>query len=128
MKLLLDTHVLLWWFDDDARLGRRARGLIADASTDVVVSMASLWEIAIKHRIGKLPASVRSVQPLLDAERFTLLPIEIAHVQVVEAFGETAHSDPFDHLILAQAKVENAVLMTNDDVMRRYGVRCLPTA
>ena len=127
MKILLDTHALLWWLDDDPRLGRRARGVIADGTNDILVSMASLWEVAIKHRIGKLRANVKDIAARLPIDDFVLLPIKYDHLQIVESYRDAVHNDPFDHLILAQAAFEGARLMTNDALMQHYGVATLQT-
>lgn len=128
MKLLLDTHVILWWLDDDPRLGRRARNVIADDANQTLVSIASLWEVAVKHRIGKLRVRAADVIDRMEADNLQLMPIAVEHVKTIETFRPSVHNDPFDHLILAQAKIEQALLMTNDDDMRHYGVPCISTS
>ena len=126
MRLLLDTHVLLWWLRDDARLRPRARALIADSGVEVLVSIASAWEVSVKHRLGKLPESGACVVSEAVAEGFQVIPVEAAHVAALDALPRLGgHKDPFDHLLLAQAVAEGAALMTDDHVMRRYGVRCI---
>ena len=122
MKLLLDTHALLWSLSDDARLGQAARGLIVDPANDVLVSMASLWEIVIKARIGKLEADFGDIDRALEAQGFARLAIEPRHL---DALGRLPahHRDPFDHLLIAQAEVEQAVLMTEDRNVARYAVK-----
>jgi PIN domain nuclease of toxin-antitoxin system len=126
MKLLLDTHVLLWWQQDDPRLRQRARSLIADHRIDILVSVASFWEIVVKARIGKLEAD--GAKSWRNAVEEGCLPLEITHEHIA-AFADlpaiARHGDPFDDLILAQAKVEGAIVMTADRHMTRYGVRCL---
>jgi PIN domain nuclease of toxin-antitoxin system len=121
LKLLLDTHVLLWWLDDDPRLRRAARDSIARAET-ALVSIASLWEVSIKHRVGKLRASAQDVAAQLPRDDFQLIPVSVAHLGMVETFRDAVHGDPFDHLIAAQAIIENAQLVTADRVMQAYGV------
>lgn len=122
MKLLLDTHALLWSLSDDPRLGPAARKIIVDPANDILVSLASLWEIVIKVRIGKLDADFAEVDRALGLQGFIRLPIEPEHLV---AIGElpTFHRDPFDHLLIAQARVEEATLMTDDTQIARYPVQ-----
>ena len=77
MKFLLDTHALLWWLSDDGQLGRQARELVEDPGNDVLVSMVSLWEIAVKTRIGKLQADIKEITDAVQQEGFNLLDIGI---------------------------------------------------
>lgn len=125
MRLLLDTHVLLWWLDDDPRLGRRARNLIADPDTDVLVSQVSLWETAIKQRIGKMKVGPAEILPRLPEFGFALLEIRNDHLLALTGLGKH-HGDSFDHLLLAQALVEDAAVMTSDRKLPLYGIRCIP--
>jgi PIN domain nuclease of toxin-antitoxin system len=126
MKLLLDTQALIWWINDDPKLGSRARSLIADDRNQVLVSVASLWEMAIKHRIGKLEDSGAAAYREVQAGRFNVVGIEVDHLQALERLvTRSDHKDPFDHLILAQAIAEDAILVTSDGRMREYGIRCL---
>lgn len=119
MSLLLDTHVLLWWLDDNPTLSREARAGIADASHDVFVSSATAWEIAIKKALGKLKAP-DNLEEAMSASAFKELPIRMAHAV---AAGELSdhHSDPFDRMLVAQAKLENLTLVTRDENMGTYG-------
>jgi PIN domain nuclease of toxin-antitoxin system len=126
LTLLLDTQVILWWLDDDLRLGRRARALIAETDT-VFVSIASLWEVAIKHRIGKLAVRARDIHDRLGLDDFELLPIATEHFDLVESFRDAVHGDPFDHLIIAQAMAAKSPIMTSDDKFKHYDVRCVST-
>ena len=127
MRVLLDTHILLWWQRDKLLLGNRARSIIASPEVDVLVSMASLWEIAIKFRLGKLDVSSSDALRHAADEGFSILGVEAEHIAQVELLPQIAgHRDPFDHLLLAQAKVEKAALMTADRILTGYGVRCLP--
>jgi PIN domain nuclease of toxin-antitoxin system len=126
LKLLLDTQVVLWWLDDDLRLGQRARALISETDA-VLVSMATLWEVSVKHRIGKLAVRARDIYSRLNADDFELLPIAPEHFDLVETFRDAPHGDPFDHLIVAQAMVAKASLMTSDAQLRHYDVRCIAT-
>ncbi len=122
MRLLLDTHTLLWWQQGDRRLNARARRGIA-AADSVFVSAAVLWEIVIKARLGKLHASLDAVFDL-SADGFRELPIRGLHARVA---GELPphHKDPFDRMLAAQAQVEGLTLVTSDEIFRKYGVRTL---
>lgn len=124
MRLLLDTHVLLWSLADDPRLGASARGLIADPANDVLVSVASLWEIVIKTRIGKLEADFGEIDRALDTQGFARLAIETAHLAALAGL-EPLHRDPFDHLLIAQAEVEAATLVTEDRDIARYEIETM---
>lgn len=126
MKLLLDTHALLWWLADDAQLGPRARDLIADPGNTVLVSTASLWEIAVKRRIGKLEADPGEIMAALDGEGFDRLDIGTAHLlALTELPMLPEHRDPFDHLLIAQAIAEDATFISEDRHTPRYAVRSM---
>ncbi len=125
MRLLLDTHALLWWVDDDPRLPAKARKVIADAANDCFVSLASAWEMAIKSQLGKLTlaSSVRQYFPAqLAANGFVQLDIAFRHIARVESL-EFHHRDPFDRLIAAQALEEKLILVSADAVFDDYGVK-----
>ena len=125
MNLLLDTHVLLWWLDDHPNLSRRARDVIADGKNLVFVSAAVIWEIQIKQALGKLeiPKNFREV---LDRQGFELLDITVDHAYAV---GDLPlhHRDPFDRMLVAQAKVERLTLVTRDIRLRKYKIRLIKT-
>ncbi|WP_082766484.1 type II toxin-antitoxin system VapC family toxin [Paramesorhizobium deserti] len=121
MRLLLDTHALLWWLNDDEKLGRHARGLIGDAENDVLVSAVSLWEITVKLRIGKLEADIDEILAILPDQGFDRLDITDAHL-VTLATLPLHHRDPFDHLLMAQAVVEGAHFVSQDRNVGLYGV------
>lgn len=122
MKFLLDTHALLWWLADDDQLGPQARELVADPGNDVLVSMVSLWEIAVKTRIGKLQADIKEIIDAVQREGFTLLDIGVAHLLTLA--GLPMHDrDPFDHLLIAQAITEKATFVSEDRNLSRYLVR-----
>lgn len=124
MKVLLDTHALLWWLADDARLGRHARTLIADPGNVVLVSAASLWEIVVKVRIGKLEADVAEIAQAIDRDGFDLLSITPAHLSALRTLPRHPdHRDPFDHLLVAQAITEDATFVSEDRNTPRYPVR-----
>ena len=117
MRLLLDTHALLWWLDDDPRLGVTARESIQDCGA-AFVSAASLWEIAIKVGIGKLDADLAAIIDELGPNEFELLPIQPRHVLAVVTLPRH-HRDPFDRMLIAQARCEGLRVVTGD---RRFGV------
>jgi PIN domain nuclease of toxin-antitoxin system len=127
LRLLLDTHALLWWLADDARLGLRARELIGDPTNDVLVSVGSLWEIVVKMRIGKLDADLAEIIRAIEQGGFSLLGIEAAHLARLATLP-SHHRDPFDHLLLAQAAAEAASLVSDDANMRRYGASIITRA
>ena len=124
MRLLLDTHALLWWLAGDGQLSLRARRAIADERNEVIVSAASAWEVTIKHRLGKLPmAGPLAVDFAREVRHqgFLPLPISLEHAQVA---GElpTHHRDPFDRVLVAQAREERLALVSNETLFDEYGV------
>jgi PIN domain nuclease of toxin-antitoxin system len=122
MKFLLDTHALLWWLADDDQLGGAAREAVADPANDILISMVSLWEIAVKVRIGKLQADIEEIISAVQREGFTVLDVGMAHL-VALAGLPMHHRDPFDHLLIAQAITEDATFMSDDRNAARYPVR-----
>jgi PIN domain nuclease of toxin-antitoxin system len=121
VRLLLDTHVLLWWLNDDARLGSAAKDLIAERDNGVIVSVVSLWEILVKVRIGKLTANIVALERCLIRDDFARLAILPAHLAALAGLPKH-HRDPFDHLLVAQAISENAVFVSDDEIVGRYPV------
>ncbi|MCA0340501.1 MAG: type II toxin-antitoxin system VapC family toxin [Proteobacteria bacterium] len=121
MRLLLDTHTLLWWLNDDEKLGSRARGLIGDPANDVLVSAVSLWEITVKLRIGKLDADIEEILAILPDQGFQRLDISDAHL-IALAGLPVHHRDPFDHLLMAQALAEDAHFVSEDQNVLLYSV------
>lgn len=124
MKLLLDTHTLLWWLSDDDRLGQRARTLIADVGNDVLVSVVVLWEIVVKQRIGKLQVDIKDVSDGIERDGFVLLGIHLSHLLALAGLP-IHHRDPFDHLLIAQAMTETATLISEDRHIPRYPVQAI---
>ena len=128
MRILLDTHALLWFLTADAQLGTEAAAMISDPDNDVFVSIASLWEITIKSRIGKLEADIEAVTAAVATAGLTLLdlkPVHLAAHQRLPVFPD--HRDPFDHLLIAQSQSERLTFVSNDRHAPRYGidlVRC----
>ncbi len=121
MRLLLDTHVAIWW-DTGAPLSAQAKRAIRDAD-EVYVSAASAWEIAIKAALGKI-RSDRSMAELCADSGFRELPVLMRHTDALESL-EPLHRDPFDRLLVAQASHEQLVLVTRDEMIVRYPVATL---
>ena len=123
MKLLLDTHVWLWWNTTPDRLTTAARRQIGDAGNEVFLSAASVWEMAIKRRMGKLPLPepvASYVSRRLAADAIVSLPVTAEHAAAVETL-ELLHRDPFDRLLIVQARHEGLRLLTADDQVLAYG-------
>jgi PIN domain nuclease of toxin-antitoxin system len=121
MKLLLDTHLLLWAAGDSARLSRKARSLINDSENELLFSAASLWEVSIKRGLGRKDFSVdpRLLRRGLLDNSYLELSIAGVHVVAVDTLP-AVHKDPFDRILVAQAMVEGVVLLTNDSLLANY--------
>lgn len=118
MRVLLDTHLLLWSLASPGKLPKAARSIIE--KSDVHVSAASIWEISIKSALGKLSADPREVLAALAPAGFMVLSVTGEHAaKVIEL--PAVHRDPFDRLLVAQALSEPMILLTNDDALRAYG-------
>ncbi len=125
MKVLLDTHIFLWAISDYARLSSRAGEVIRDSDNEVLVSIASAWEIAIKVGIGKfvMPVPLAPyLQRQLVKHRIGVLSIQLSHLAMLEKLP-LHHRDPFDRLLVAQCLEEDATLITVDSQLQRYPVR-----
>lgn len=121
VRILLDTHVFIWAVTDSRRLSKDARNTISEA-TEVFVSAASIWEIAIKSAIGKITADPEEMARAIVASGFVELPIAAAHAaQVARLPLLNNHKDPFDRLLVAQSIVEPLVLLTADPKVAAYG-------
>ena len=119
MRLLLDTHAFLWWLEASPALSGPARSAIADPANEVLISTASLWELTIKQALGKLafPADPETV---IQNEGFTVLPIGFSHLRQLRTLPQL-HRDPFDRMLIVQAMVEAAPLVSNDRRLAQYG-------
>ena len=119
MKILLDTHLILWWLANHPSLSEQARTLISDSGNTLFISAVSLWEIWLKMSLGRLrlPADF---EVKLAAEAFENLPLTAAQTRHV-ALLPWHHRDPFDRMLVAQAQLENLVFLTADDIVTRYG-------
>lgn len=124
MRLLLDTHVLLWWLADDPSLPRIMRNAIADPSVEALVSAVTAWEIAIKRALGRLDFPVDELDLILKDNGFKPLPITTAHAVAAGALPRH-HADPFDRMLVAQARCESLTLASVDPMVARYGVTVL---
>ena len=123
MKLLLDTHILLWWLEDSPKLPEKTKTAIADGKNQILVSAATVWEMEIKRRLGKLK-SPGNIQQVIATNRFEEMPIQVSHA-IDAARLKAVHSDPFDRMLIAQANVEKATLATTDKTIRQYSVKTL---
>ena len=123
MRLLLDTHILLWWLAGDRRLSAPIREAVADPETDVVVSAVSAWEIAIKKALGKLRAP-DDLEAQMVAQGFGPLPITVRHALLAGALPRH-HEDPFDRMLVAQAHAEQLTLVSVDPWVSHYEVAVL---
>ena len=121
MEYLIDTHTLLWYFQDDARLSLRAKQIID--TCDCVISYASLWEIAIKQSIGKLQynRSIETIENDVKRAGFKLLQICSTHLDAIKMLP-FIHNDPFDRLLIAQATVEHLAFITADTKIKQYQI------
>jgi PIN domain nuclease of toxin-antitoxin system len=119
VSLSLDTHTLLWWLDDPQLLSRAAREAIEDGGTTVYVSAVVVWEIVIKRALGKLDAP-DDIEAAMVANRFLALPMTVPHALAVRSLPDH-HRDPFDRLLIAQARHEGLTLVTRDAHVVRYG-------
>jgi PIN domain nuclease of toxin-antitoxin system len=126
-RLLLDTHAFLWWITDAPALSGVARRAILDEDSEIYVSAASAWEIATKHRIGKLPSAAAlaaDVAAAVAGAQFVGLPVTLAHAQKAGTLPGP-HRDPFDRMLIAQAVLDDLVLVSNEAAFDAYGARRL---
>ena len=125
MRLLLDTHVALWAITNHPRLADKARGLIADPDNHVYVSAATIWEISIKHALargapGDMPISGGEARRYFEQAGYLMLAISAEHAAAVESLP-ALHADPFDRMLIAQARIEPLRLLTHDAQVADYG-------
>jgi PIN domain nuclease of toxin-antitoxin system len=124
MRVLLDTHALLWWLDGDRRLIRSMRAIIEDETNEILVSAATVWEVTTKARLGKLPRAAdvaADVPACIRDQGFVGLPISPRHAQRAGSLPGP-HRDPFDRLLIAQAQIEAVDIVSVDAVFDAYGV------
>lgn len=127
MRLLLDTHALLWWLTDDERLSATAREAIAEEKNEVCVSAASAWEIATKAQLGRLegvPGAVERFAELVAADGFVHLAVTYRHALRAGGYRQE-HRDPFDRVLAAQSELEGLLLVTRDLAFAAFGSQTL---
>jgi PIN domain nuclease of toxin-antitoxin system len=125
LRLLLDTHALLWWLSDNPQLTKPATRAIANTRNTVIVSAASAWEIATRVRLGKLPTAVDLVADFvaqMEQEGFQLLAVSVEHA-IRGGMLPGPHKDPFDRMLIAQAQAEHLPIVSNETAFDAYGVR-----
>ena len=123
MRYLLDSHVLLWWAINDPTLSPMAAELISSPHSEILVSVVSVWELGLKRARGKLKTPDNYLQ-LFQDNRFTTLPVNLDHAEAAFALPPV-HFDPFDRMLVAQAAVEHATLVTADGKLADYGIPIL---
>ncbi len=123
-KYLLDTHIILWWLNDDKRLKKPLRQIIENSKEHIFLSIATAWEIGIKYKTGKLSLKT-TLEDCFEQTKFaTILPITLKHILILNSLP-LHHRDPFDRLLIAQAKVEKLTILTNDPKFEEYPVKIL---
>lgn len=123
MNLILDTHIILWWMDDNDLLPQKYRLAIEDINNICFVSAASVWEISIKSAIGKLDIPDNYLEVLLD-QNFEEIPVSLKHAKKV-CHLPMHHKDPFDRLLIAQAIIEDLTILSVDKIIPEYDVKIL---
>ena len=127
MRVLLDTHVFLWAITGDRRLSRVHREIYSSAANDLHLSVASVWEMLIKSALGKLPLPTPAaayIASQMEANRITSLPIRLPHLFELETLPPV-HRDPFDRMVVAQARSEGIPIVSSDTAFRKYDVKVL---
>ena len=121
MNYLLDTHIFLWWLNDDKNLKKSLRNIISDPKNRIYVSVINGWEISIKNKLGKLPLKT-TLKECFEVSGFEVLSIGLNHILTLDKLP-LIHNDPFDRLLIAQAMTENLILLTDDRKMEKYEVK-----
>jgi PIN domain nuclease of toxin-antitoxin system len=124
MRLLLDTHALLWAMEDSPQLSERARNAVLHPKAEVRVSAVSAYELALKARLGRLPSLPQPLAVLIQAQGFTPLPVTTAHAELAGSLP-TAIRDPWDRLLAAQSLLEGLTVVTRDPALAELGARVL---
>ena len=131
MKLLLDTHIALWAFSDSNELSKQAKELISDPNNDIYYSVASMWEVTIKHMLhpDRMLISGSRFSSCCNSMGFSILSIQDSHVRMLETLKRAEHSkphnDPFDRILIAQAKAEGILFVTHDSLIPDYTEDCI---
>jgi len=118
MHLLLDTHLFIWWLENDKQLSKKARSLISEA-VEVYISSVSIWEAVIKIQLGKLDVDVNDLVGAIESEGFIELPVRAQHAALIKELP-LIHRDPFDRMLVAQAIYEPLRLLTSDKILKQY--------
>lgn len=124
MRILLDTHVFLWWDSDPRKLSPRVNSLLSNPEHTIVLSVASAWEIQIKKQLGKLSLSIPLEELIASQQQINeieILPVHLEHVLMLDNLPPH-HKDPFDRIIISQAKVEDIVIVSADPVLAKYDI------
>jgi len=118
MKYLIDTHILIWWAENNKKLKKQYKKIIANGDNIIFVSVASVWEIIIKTKLKKIKLKV-PVNKIIERYNFHILDIKIDHILELNKL-EDYHKDPFDRLLVTQSKVEDLILLTDDKLINQY--------
>lgn len=125
MKLLLDTHVFIWWFNEPEKLSKKVLAACEDNKNELILSVASIWEMQIKMQLGKLRLT-QSIKDLISTHRATydlqILPIFLNHILALDNLP-VHHRDPFDRILIAQASTERLAIVTKDQIFKEYTVQ-----
>jgi PIN domain nuclease of toxin-antitoxin system len=125
MKILLDTHTFIWWDSLPEKLSKKALSLCQNQSNDLVISAATIWEIQIKKQLDKIKLDIplkKMIEEQQKSNQLIILPINETHVLTLDDLPNL-HKDPFDRIIIAQAKVEKITIISNDTIMKKYPVK-----
>jgi len=124
MKLLLDTHAFIWWDSNPDKLSPRALTLCQDRRNTLIVSVASLWEMQIKAQLGKLKLNIPMAELIKNQKETNAIKVLTISLEHILELGNlpTIHNDPFDRLLIAQAKVENAMIVSTDSIFAQYTI------
>jgi len=125
-RLLLDTHAFLWWLAEDTKLSKEASEAITDTTSLVHVSAVTVWEIAIKANLGKIDLAGADMEYEIAANGFVELPITARHALRAGSLPRH-HDDPFDRMLIAQAQLEDLIIITHDKAFLLYGISSLST-
>jgi len=123
MRYLIDTHIFLWWLNGDKKISDSLQRILENPQIQIYVSVATLWEISIKHALGKLPLKT-TLSEMISVSGFELLSITGVHVLELEKLP-LLHNDPFDRMLIAQTKAEHFIFITVDAKIKRYDIKIL---
>ncbi len=124
MRFLVDTHIFIWWINGDRRLASSLKRILKDPSNQIYVSIVSALEMAVKKRTGKLKLKT-NLKECFQKSRFEMLDLSLVHVLALDRLP-LYHKDPFDRILISQAQVENLILVSVDQKIKKYKVKTLP--